>query len=228
MIEAMAELTFFTGTMDSGKSTLAMQIDYNFARNSRRGFVFTSHDRGGTAKVTSRIGLEVPAIEVGEDFDFYAEITKRLADGPVAYLVCDEAQFYTPAQIEQLARIVDELGIEVFAFGITTDFRTQLFPGSARLIELADKVEWLQLQTLCWCGARATHNARLVNGEMVLAGEQLVLGDTGGNDAGGAGVGKPATNAVSNPVGDPVGAVTYEVLCRKHHMQRISSPPAKL
>jgi len=118
----------------------------------------------------------------------------------VEYLVLDEAQFYTPAQIEQLARIVDELGINVFAFGITTDFRSTLFAGSARLFELADRVELLQLQNLCWCGARATHNARKVNGKMVVEGQQLVLGDT--------------DDEASN------GIVTYEVLCRRHHMRR--------
>jgi thymidine kinase len=196
----MAQLVFFTGTMDSGKSTLAMQIDYNFARNGRRGLVFTSHDRGGAARITSRIGLESPAIEVKPDFDFYDFVTAELAKSPVAYLVCDEAQFYTPAQIDQLARIVDDLNVEVFAFGITTDFRTSLFPGSARLIELADRVEWLQLQTLCWCGARATHNARVINGALVMEGEQLMLGDT---DA---------------------AALSYVVLCRRHHMRREVAP----
>jgi len=185
--------------MDSGKSTLAMQTDYNFARNGRPGLVFTSHDRSGPARITSRIGLETEAIEVTSDFDLFAYVADELEQRPVEYLVLDEAQFYTPAQIDQLARIVDELGINVFAFGITTDFRATLFAGSARLFELADRVEWLQLQNLCWCGARATHNARKVNGEMVMEGEQLVLGDTSDESAN--------------------GIVTYEVLCRRHHMQ---------
>ena len=83
-----------------------------------------------------------------------------------------------PAQIEQLARIVDELGIDVNCFGITADFRTELFPGSKRLFELADRVQVLQVAALCWCGARATHNARLIDGVMVVEGEQVVVGDT--------------------------------------------------
>ena len=97
--------------------------------------------------------------------------------GRVDYLICDEAQFYTPAQIEQLARIVDELQIDVFAFGILTDFRSQLFPGSARLVELADRMNVLQVEALCWCGKRATHNARTENGAMVTEGEVIVVGD---------------------------------------------------
>ena len=84
------------------------------------------------------------------------------AGGRVDYLICDEAQFYTPAQVEQLARLVDEMGLDVFAFGITADFRATLFPGSQRLIELADRVQVLQVEALCWCGRRATHNARVL------------------------------------------------------------------
>jgi len=189
--------------MDSGKSTLAMQTDFNFARNGRRGLVFTSHDRGGVAKVTSRIGLETAAIEVTPELNFW-DYLQQLAGAeaglPVDYLVCDEAQFYTAVQVDQLARIVDELGVEVLAFGITTDFRAQLFEGSRRFIELADQVEWLQLQNFCWCGQRATHNARKINGVMVTEGEQVLPGDT---DA---------------------GAVAYEVLCRRHHMRGEVAP----
>ena len=108
---------------------------------------------------------------------------ERSRGGRVDYVICDEAQFYTPEQIDQLARVVDDLEIDVFAFGITTDFRTKLFPGSQRLIELADRVEVLQVEALCWCGARATHNARTVGGVMVVEGEQVVVGDTDGRRA---------------------------------------------
>ena len=91
--------------------------------------------------------------------------------------MCDEAQFYTRDQIDQLAKIVDELQIDVFCFGILTDFRTQLFEGSARLVELADRTEVLQVEALCWCGKRATHNARTEDGVMVTEGEVIVVGD---------------------------------------------------
>ena len=86
-------------------------------------------------------------------------------------MVCDEAQFYTPEQIEQLAEVVDALRLDVFAFGLLTDFRGRLFPGTARLLELADVTEAIQCEARCWCGNRATHNARLVDGAQVYEGE---------------------------------------------------------
>ena len=119
-------------------------------------------------------------------------------------MICDEAQFLTPEQVDQLVRVVDEAEVDVFAFGITTDFRTRLFPGSERLLELCDRVERLQVEALCWCGARATHNARTVGGEMVVEGDQVVVGDTVENSA----------------------AVAYEVLCRRHHRRRMTAATA--
>jgi thymidine kinase len=177
----VAELVFFSGTMDCGKSTLALQLDHNHAARGRDGIVFTRDDRAGQNVLSSRLGLARQAVEVTDDTDFWATVVDARTHGRrVDYLVCDEAQFYTPGQVEQLAQLVDEMGVDVYAFGITADFRTRLFPGSARLIELADRVDVLQVQTLCWCGARATHNARTVDGEMVGEGEQVLVGDTGG------------------------------------------------
>ena len=199
----MAELVFFSGTMDCGKSTLALQLDHNHAARGRRGLIFSRDDRAGTDRLSSRLGLEVEALEVRDDTDFWTLVAEQPV--PVDYVVCDEAQFYSPAQVEQLARLVDETEIDVFAFGITADFRTRLFPGSARLIELADRVEVLQAHSLCWCGARATHNARTVDGRMVVEGEQVVVGD----------------------VGAGAGEVAYEVLCRRHHMRRMTTAAAR-
>ncbi|MFM7599519.1 MAG: thymidine kinase [Actinomycetota bacterium] len=199
----MAELVFFSGTMDCGKSTLALQTDHNHASRGRAGLVFTQHDRAGTAVLSSRLGLKVEAIEVNEDFDFKGAVVDALSHGQrLDYLICDEAQFYTPEQVDQLAAIVDDLHVDVFAFGITTDFRTRLFPGSARLIELADRVEVLQVASLCWCGRKATHQARTVDGEIVREGDQVVVGDVG------------------------VGIVAYEVLCRLHHRRGITADRA--
>ena len=159
--DRVANLLFFTGTMDSGKSTLALQMDHNHAVRGRVGRIFTSLDRAGSATLSSRLGLQVPAIEVPPDLDLWHYVVDELQRGArIDYLVCDEAQFYTAAQIDQLARIVDDLGIDVLAFGLLTDFRTRLFAGSARLVELADRTQPLQVEALCWCGARATHNAR--------------------------------------------------------------------
>ena len=156
---------FFTGPMDCGKSTLALQFDYTQSVAGRLGRLFTSQDRAGEATISSRLGLERPAVEVSPDFDFWLYLVAQLTAGErIDYLVCDETQFYLPQQIDQLARIVDELGVDVFAVGILTDFRTLLFPGSRRLVELADRIETLQVRSLCWCGKRATHNARTVGG----------------------------------------------------------------
>src|SRR3954447_20561368 len=137
---SVAELHFFTGTMDSGKSTLALQTNHNHAARGRVGTLFTTHDRAGEARLSSRLGLTHDALEVPGDFDFWRFVVDTLTQGGrVDYLICDEAQFYSREQIDQLAKIVDELQIDVFAFGILTDFRTQLFEGSSRLIELADR-----------------------------------------------------------------------------------------
>jgi len=197
----MAELIYYCGTMDSGKSTLALQTAHNHRSRGREGVIFTSKDRAGKGVISSRLGLQTEALEVDPDLDLHKLLIERLSiGGRIDFVICDEAQFYQPEQIEQLAKIVDGLGIDVYAFGILADFRTKLFPGSARLVELADRVQTLQVEALCWCGARATHNARIINGEMVTEGEQVVVGDV-------------STNAT----------VAYEVLCRRHHMRKVNS-----
>ena len=152
----MAELHFFTGTMDSGKSTLALQTNHNHAARGRVGRIFTTHDRAGEALLSSRLGLTHEAIEVAEDFDFWRYVVGSLTQGGrIDYLICDEAQFYSPGQIDQLAKIVDELQIDVFAFGILTDFRSELFPGSRRLVELADRTNWCSRSRRCAGAASA-------------------------------------------------------------------------
>ncbi|MGK5632048.1 thymidine kinase [Streptomyces sp. URMC 123] len=203
----MPELVFFSGTMDCGKSTLALQIEHNRSARGLEGMIFTRNDRAGEGKLSSRLGLVTAAVEADASMDFYAHLVGHLsAGGRVDYVIADEAQFLTPEQIDQLARVVDDLGLDVYAFGITTDFRTKLFPGSQRLIELADRIETLQVEALCWCGARATHNARTVDGVMVVEGAQVVVGD----------------------VNQPTGEVGYEVLCRRHHRRRTTSATARV
>lgn len=207
----MSELVFYAGTMDCGKSTLALQTDHNHRSRGRAGIVLTRLDRAGQSVLSSRLGLAVPALEVDEGFDIWQHVVTALSRGErVDYLICDEAQFYQPEQVEQLSRIVDELAVDVYAFGIMTDFRTRLFPGSARLVELADRVQVLQVEALCWCGARAIHNARTVNGVMVVEGDQVVVGDVGGS-------------------GDPDAptSVAYEVLCRRHYRARRTAAVAQ-
>jgi thymidine kinase len=197
----MAELIYYCGTMDSGKSTLALQTAHNHQSRGRTGLIFTNNDRAGTGVISSRLGLSSPAIEVTPSMDLHKLVVDQLSMGErIDYIICDEAQFYESEQIDQLARIVDGLSIDVFAFGILADFRTKLFPGSARLVELADRVNTLQVEALCWCGSRATHNARTIGGVMVVEGEQVVVGDV-------------STGA----------DVAYEVLCRRHHMRQVTA-----
>ncbi len=197
----MAELIYYCGTMDSGKSTLALQTAHNHRSRGRTGLIFTNQDRAGRGQISSRLGLQSQAIELDEEIDLHKFVVEKLSQGErVDFVICDEAQFYQPEQIEQLARIVDGLGIDVFAFGILTDFRTELFPGSARLVELADRVQTLQVEALCWCGERATHNARTIGGVMVTEGEQVVVGDVSSQ-----------------------AEVAYEVLCRRHHMRKVTA-----
>ncbi|MGV9290552.1 thymidine kinase [Streptomyces sp. NPDC003719] len=202
----MPELVFFSGTMDCGKSTLALQIAHNRSARGLEGLIFTRDDRAGEGKLSSRLGLVTDAVEAGPGFDLYGHVVDRLQrGGRIDYVIADEAQFLAPEQADQLARVVDDLEMDVYAFGITTDFRTRLFPGSQRLIELADRVETLQVEALCWCGARATHNARTVGGVMVVEGEQVMVGDV-----------------AHQP--DEIG---YEVLCRRHHRKRMTSATAR-
>jgi thymidine kinase len=99
------------------------------------------------------------------------------------------------------------LQIDVYAFGIMTDFRTKLFPGSARLVELADRFHILQVEALCWCGVRAIHNARTIDGIMTLEGDQVLVGDVADSPA--------------------AGVVAYEVLCRKHYSAHLTAKVAE-
>lgn len=199
----MAELVYYCGTMDSGKSTLALQTAHNHETRGRNGLIFTNRDRAGEGLISSRLGLQKDAIEVDGDLNIHRLTIERMSLGErIDFIICDEAQFYTEKQIEELAMVVDGLGIDVYAFGILADFRTKLFPGSQRLVELADRVETLQVRALCWCGEPATHNARVINGVMVTEGEQVVVGDTNAKRA---------------------DVVSYEVLCRRHHMRKINA-----
>jgi thymidine kinase len=195
----VADLTFFYGTMNCGKSTLALQIHHNAVSAGKHVVLFTKHDRGGSS-ITSRIGLEQPAIILHDDLDVFETVSAIIAAGaPVDVLICDEAQFYSAVQVEQLARLVDEAEVDVQCFGLLTDFTTSLFPGSQRLMELADRREALQVEARCWCGERGAMNARTVNGVIQREGQQVVVGDIDGGEA------------------------AYEVLCRRHHREGVTS-----
>ncbi len=194
----MAELRFYFGTMGSGKSTLALQIHHNLTNSGQNGLLLTQLDRASSS-VSSRLGVAEPAIEVTPDLDLFALAEEVIAEhGSLEYLVCDEAQFYRPSQIDQLADIVDLLDADAYVFGLLTDFRGRLFEGTTRLLEVADVRQELQVEARCWCTRRATHNARLVDGKQVYEGEVVVVGDTRS---------------------DTDSEVTYELLCRRHWNQ---------
>ncbi len=198
----MGRLTFFYGTMNCGKSTLALQIAHNARSAGKHCLLLTKHDRGGST-ISSRIGLEQPAVIVHDGFDVHAYVTGLLASGnPVDVIICDEAQFYAPAQVDQLARLADESDLDVQCFGLLSDFTTSLFPGSRRLLELADRREELQVEARCWCGERGLLNARTVDGVIQREGEQVVVGDVDG------------------------AHVAYEVLCRRHHRDGVTASAA--
>lgn len=208
-------MKFFYGPMDCGKSTLALQMDYNHARQGRRGLVFTRYDRSMTPQVTTRLGLRRDAIEVSDDLDLVEVVHERVAAGDrIDYVICDEACFYTVEQVEQLADLVDVHHIDVYAFGLATDFRSQLFPATRRFFELADEVCRLQVEVLCWCGRPGQLNARVVDGRVAREGAQVVIGDTP------AATGTAIRSDVDDAHGD-AGAgeqdVHYQVLCRRHH-----------
>lgn len=189
----MATLRFSFGTMGSGKSTLALQIHHNLSSRGMRGLLCTRLDREG-ARVSSRLGVSADAVDVGPKLDLH-ELAASYAEhhGGLSYLVCDEAQFYTPEQVDQLARVVDELDADVHALGLLTDFRGRLFEGTARLLEVADVRTELQVEARCWCGSRATHNARLLDGVQVYHGDVVMVGDVASEST-----------------------VSYELLCRRH------------
>jgi thymidine kinase len=196
---SVSELIFYYGTMDSGKSTLALQTNYNNTLAFKSGLLFTKQDRAGSGTIFSRIGISAKAVEIDENFSFNKYLVEQIRKGTnIEYIICDEAQFYSVEQIEDLATIVDKYNINVYCFGLMTDFRTLLFPGSKRLVEIADRIEKIQAESLCWCGKPALHNARLINKKMVMRGDLVMVGD----------------------VDDSV--ISYEVLCRNHHKRRIT------
>lgn len=207
----MASLVWNFGTMNSGKSTLALQLHDTYRRGGRTGVLFTRGDRSGQPRITSRLGIEEAAIEVSDDLDIAQVVLSRLGlrdpgrpELPhlVSFVIADEVQFYSAAQVDQLAWIVDQLRIDVHAFGLATDFTSTLFPGSARMFELADVHLPLPVQALCWCGQPGKMNARIVAGQMVTEGAQVLVGDVEG-------------------AGDEVA---YRVLCRAHYMIGAAAP----
>ena len=176
----MPKLYFKYGAMGSSKTAQALSTKYNYEENDLNVWLLkpSADDRDGVQILRSRIGLEASADIISPETDIFRRFeTEKL--GQVDVIIVDECQFFTSEQIDQLREIVDAYNLPVMCFGLRTDFQTKLFPGSRRLMEVADSI--LEIKTICDCGAKATVNARIDgSGHIVTEGAQVVLG---GNDS---------------------------------------------
>ena len=194
----MAKLYFHYSTMNAGKSTILLQASHNYSERGMQTYLLTARldDRAGTGRIASRIGIGEPADTFEPGDDLFARIAARQAAGPCACVFVDEAQFLTPDQVWQLARVVDDLGVPVMCYGLRVDFRGALFPGSATLLALADEMR--EVRTICHCGKKATMVARMgPDGRALTEGAQVQIG---GNE-------------------------TYVSLCRRHWREAVGDRP---
>jgi thymidine kinase len=185
----MAKLYFHYSTMNAGKSTLLLQASYNYRERGMNTCLLTYafDTRAGEGRIGSRIGISAPAATFREGDDLFDTIRASQAREPIACVFVDEAQFLEPAQVWQLARVVDDLGLPVMCYGLRVDFLGNLFPGSATLLALADEMR--EARTICHCGKKATMVVRKdADGRVLTQGDQIAIG---GNDR-------------------------YESLCRRH------------
>lgn len=190
----MAKLYFNYSTMNAGKSTLLLQAAHNYRERGMATYLVTAQfdNRAGEGRIASRIGIGEPADTFAPGEDLFAKIARRLAEGPVACVFFDEAQFLSREQVWQLARAVDDLGVPVMAYGLRVDFRGELFPGSAALLALADEMR--EVRTICHCGKKATMVVRRgPDGRALRDGAQVQIG---GNE-------------------------TYVSLCRRHWREAV-------
>ena len=190
----MAKLYFYYASMNAGKSTTLLQADFNYRERGMATMLWTAalDVRGGSRAIESRIGLAANAHRFDAATDLWERIGAAHRVEPLACVLVDEAQFLTRAQVWQLARLADEVGIPVLCYGLRTDFRGELFPGSATLLGIADSL--VELKAVCDCGRKATMNLRVdAAGGAVREGAQT---EVGGNDR-------------------------YVAMCRKHFSERL-------
>lgn len=187
----MAKLYFRYGSMNSGKSTILMQVAHNYEERGMNVTVLKPKiDTKAESRIQSRIGLEREVDHlVDKDEDLF-EYFNNLQEKPNAIII-DEAQFLEPKQVDDLMLIVVNLNIPVICYGLRTDFQTKGFPGSTRLLEIAHTLE--EMKTICRCGAKAMFNQRMVNGKPVYEGDQVAI--------------------------DGKDTVTYEAVCPKCYLK---------
>lgn len=173
----MAKLYFKYGAMGSSKSAQALIAKFNYEEMGMKVWLIkpSTDTRDAVDIIKSRIGLSQVATVITPKDDIW-ELFHNGVDCDV--VISDESQFFTTEQIDSLRRLVDEENIPVMCFGLRTDFQTHVFPGSLRLLEIADSIT--EIKTVCSCGSKATVNARIFNGKVVTQGEQVLLG---GNDS---------------------------------------------
>lgn len=172
----MAKLYFRYSAMNAGKTTQLIQVKYNYEERGQRVLVLKSaiDNRDGVGVVKSRIGIECPAILLNSDTNILELVKENLKKNKIDCLLIDEAQFLSKPQVMQICSVVDELNIPCMAYGLRSDFKGNLFPGSEALISLSDSIE--ELKTICWCGKKAIMNTRLLDGKAVFEGAQIQIG----------------------------------------------------
>ncbi|MEN8836634.1 MAG: thymidine kinase [Celeribacter marinus] len=173
----MAKLYFQYSTMNAGKSTLLLQASHNYRERGMDTYLMTAQfdNRAGEGRIGSRIGIGEAADTFAAGEDLFAKVEARLAQGKVACIFIDEAQFLTHEQVWQLARAVDDLGVPIMTYGLRVDFQGHLFPGSAALLALADEMR--EVRTICHCGKKASMVVRTNEaGDVLTEGAQVEIG----------------------------------------------------
>ena len=171
----MAKLYFRYGAMNSGKSPALIQVAHNYEERGMSVLLIKpAVDTKGADTVVSRIGASRTVdLLATPDVDLFEAVAAANAEKPISCVLADEAQFFTPAQVDQLFLVAVVQGIPVICYGIRSDFQMKGFPGSTRLLEIAHSIE--ELKTICTCGKKALINARMVNGEFVFEGAQVAI-----------------------------------------------------
>lgn len=173
----MAKLYFNYSTMNAGKSTVLLQAAHNYRERGMVPYLITAQfdNRAGHGRIASRIGIGQDADTYDTTEDLFAKVERRLTQGPCACVFIDEAHFLSDAQVWQLARAVDDLGVPIMCYGLRVDFRGQLFPGSAALLALSDEMR--EIRTICHCGKKATMVVRKdADGKTLRDGAQVQIG----------------------------------------------------